>query len=139
MKVEDLLKYMLNFFQNIDKEIEQVSEEQRQKDLEREDLLHYYENNKMDAVKYCKVGKLLKSTQEERRAIKNELERLREIKSFTTKYNNKMIQGDIIQLLKGLETINKRQESPSYTCRTNILDELEDKHEQVQEQENDSR
>lgn len=139
MEVEDLLKYMLNFFQNIDKEIEQVSEEQRQKDLEREDLLHYYENNKMDAVKYCKVGKLLKSTQEERRSIKNELERLREIKSFTTKYNNKMIQRDIIQLLKGLETINKRQESPSYTCRTNILDELEDKHEQVQQQENSCR
>ena len=67
MEVEDLLKYMLSFFQNIDKEIEQVSEDQRQKDLEREDLLHYYENHKMDAVKYCKAGKLLKSTQEERR------------------------------------------------------------------------
>lgn len=139
MEVEDLLKYMLSFFQNIDKEIEQVSEEQRQKDLEREDLLHYYENHKMDAVRYCKAGKLLKSTQEERRSIKNELERLREIKSFTTKYNNKMIQKDIIQLLKGLETINKRQESPNYTCRTNILDRLEDKHEQVQQQENDNR
>ena len=50
------------------------------------------------------------------------------IQVFTRKYNNKMIQGDLIQTLKGLSTINKRQAEPKYICRTNILKGLEDKH-----------
>jgi hypothetical protein len=139
IKVEELLKQMLNFFQNIDKEIEKTGKKLQQKDLEREDLLHYYENHKMDATKYCRIGKLLKQTQQERRTIKNELEKFREIKKFSTKYNNKMIQGDIIQLLKSLTTISKRQAEPIYTYRTNILYELEGRHEQVPQQENSNR
>ena len=38
-----------------------------------------------------------------------------------------MIQGDLIQILEGLSTINKRQAEPKYICRTNILEKLEEK------------
>ena len=139
MEVEDLLKYMLNFFQNIDKEIVKTNEELSKKDMELSDLDHYIEIHSLKSYELAKIGRLRKTLREERREIKNKLERLKEIKSFTAKYNNKMIQGDIIQLLKGLETINKRQEKPNYNYRTNILDRLEDKHEQVQQQENSCR
>ena len=52
------------------------------------------------------------------------------IQVFTRKYNNKMIQGDLIQTLKGLSTINKRQAEPKYICRTNILEKLEKRNQE---------
>ena len=123
--IEDLLKLMLNFFQNIDKQIQQISEEQRQKDLEREDILHYFENHNMNAADYCKYGKLLKQVQIERRKIKFDLERTQCIRdTLTQKYNNKLITGDIIKTIKELKEIDKKQSNPKYKCRTNILEEL---------------
>lgn len=131
LTVEELLKYMINFFQGIDKEIEQISEEQRQKDLEREDVLHYFENHNMNASDYCKYGKLLKKIQRERRQIKFDLERATCIRDMLTKkYNNKLIVGDIMNTMKELKAINRRQANPKYKERTNILEELEAKDEQ---------
>lgn len=125
--IEDLLKLMLDFFQNIDKQIQQISEEQRQKDLEREDILHYFENHNMNAADYCRYGKLLKQVQTERRKIKFDLERTQCIRdTLTQKYNNKLITGDIIKTMKELREIDKKQSNPKYNCRTNILEELED-------------
>lgn len=130
--IEDLLKLMLNFFQDIDKQIQQISEEQRQKDLEREDILHYFENHNMNASDYCKYGKLLKQIQIERRKIKFDLERTKCIRdTLTQKYNNKLITGDIINTIKELKEIDKRQYNPKYKCRTNILDELEGKTDDI--------
>lgn len=137
--IEDLLKLMLNFFQNIDKQIQQISEEQRQKDLEREDILHYFENHNMNAADYCKYGKLLKQVQIERRKIKFDLERTQCIRdTLTQKYNNKLITGDIIKTIKELKEIDKKQSNPKYKCRTNILEELITQDEKIQEQESDS-
>ena len=137
--IEDLLKLMLNFFQNIDKQIQQISEEQRQKDLEREDILHYFENHNMNAADYCKYGKLLRQVQIERRKIKFDLERTQCIRdTLTQKYNNKLITGDIIKTIKELKEIDKKQSNPKYKCRTNILEELITQDEKIQEQESDS-
>ena len=41
MEAEELLKYMLNFFQDIDKQIKEIENELSQKDLEQQDILHY--------------------------------------------------------------------------------------------------
>ena len=41
MEAEELLKYMLNFFQDIDKQIREIENELSQKDLEQQDILHY--------------------------------------------------------------------------------------------------
>lgn len=138
MEVEDLLKYMLNFFQNIDKQIKEIENELSQKDLEQQDILHYIENNTLNAGGYAKAGKLLKEVRADRRNIKDDLEKAYCIRdTLTTKYNNKLITGDIINTLKGLSTIEKRNKK--YVNRTNILERLEDKHEQVQQQENSCR
>lgn len=127
--IEDLLKQMLNFFQNVDKELKKTKEDEKIINQKQEDILHYIEGVSLNAGGYAKVGKLLKSIRQERREIKNTIERLELIQGFTTKCNNRMIQGDIIQLLKGLSTIEKRQNEPKYNCRTNILEELEAKDE----------
>jgi len=137
--VEDLLKLMLNFFQEIDKEIKESYEKLSILDLKQQDILHYIEAITLNASGYSKVGKLLKQVRTERREIKNEIEKLELLQKLTNKYNNKMIQGDIIQTLKGLNTINKRQAEPKYTCKTDILTRLEAKDEQIQKQKSNSR
>lgn len=123
MEIEDLLKCMLNFFQNIDKELNNAREELSTADLKQQDLLHYIENNTLNAGGYSKVGKAIKQVRNERRQIKYEIDRLECVQRFTSKYNNKLIQGDIIQVLKDLSTIDKKQEAPSYKYR--VLKELE--------------
>lgn len=129
MNVEDFLKYMLNFFENIDKQIKSIEDELSKKDLEQQDILHYIENNTLNAGGYAKVGKLLKKVRKERRSIKNDLDRCYCIRdTLTTKYNNKLITGDIVKTLKYLNQINLRQ--CKYENRTEILKELEAKDEQ---------
>lgn len=132
LTIEDLLKQMLNFFQNVDKELRKAKEDERLINQKQQDVLHYIEGVTLNAGGYAKVGKLLKRIRQERRVIKNSIERLELIQNFTVKFNNRMIQGDIIQLMKGLSTIEKRQNEPKYECRTNILEELEAKDEQIQ-------
>ena len=128
MEAEELLKYMLNFFQNTDKQLNNKNEELKEIDIQQQDILHYIEARNLNAGGYAKAGKLLKDVRAKRRKIKNDIEQMELIQIFTRKYNNKMIQGDLIQTLKGLSTINKRQAEPKYICRTNILKGLEDKH-----------
>ncbi len=127
MTVEDILKIMKQFFENIDKELKELSEELMQKEREQQDILHYIENNNLNAGGYSKVCKLLKKVRQERREIKDNIDRINHIKTFTDKYNKKLITGDIIQTLKGLNTIMRKQQNPVYIRRTNIIESLEEK------------
>lgn len=127
MNIEELMRYMLNLFNNTDKELQKEYERLSNKDLELSDLDHYIENNNLKSYEYAKVGKLRKTLREERRQIKNNIELIEIVKKFTDKYNNKLITGDIIQNLKEQERVNKRQNSPTYTYRTNILEKLKTK------------
>ena len=131
MNVEDLMKYMLNLFDNTDKELAAELDKLSQKDMELSDLDHYIENHRLKAGELAKVGKLRKTIREERRQIKYNIDMLEVIKRFTDKYNNKLITGDIIQNLKEQEKLRKRQENPKYTYRTNVLDRLEAKDEDI--------
>lgn len=129
MNVEELMQYMLNLFNNTSKELHNEYEKLSQKDMELSDLDHYIEIHNLNAPKLAKTGKLRKTLREERREIKNNIEMIEVIKKFTDKYNNKLITGDIIQNLKEQGVLKKKQESPRYNYRTNILDRLEAKDE----------
>lgn len=131
MEVEDLLKYMHKFFTSIDQEINDILQELSNVDLEQQDILHYIENNNLNASGYAKVGKLLKEIRLKRRKIKNDLDKLSTIRdNLTRKYNNKFIEKDIIGAIKGIEAVEKRE--GKYNNKTNILDRLEAKDEQIQ-------
>lgn len=132
MTVEELMKYMLNLFNNTSNNLHNEYEKLSQKDMELSDLDHYIEIHKLKAYELAKIGKLRKKLREERREIKDNIEIIETIKKFTDKYNNKLITGDIIQNLKEQETIKKKQENPTYKYRTNILERLEAKDEQIQ-------
>ena len=90
MPIEELLKYMHKFFTSIDKEINDIYQELSNVDLEEQDILHYIENNNLNAGGYAKVGKLLKDVRIRRREIKNDLDKLNSVRdNLTKKYNNK--------------------------------------------------
>lgn len=125
--VEELMKYMLNLFNNTTKDLEKEYEKLSQKDMELSDLDHYIENHTLNAPELARVGRLRKTLREERREIKNNIEMMETIKKFTDKYNNKLIIGDIIQNLKEQNEVKKRHENPSYKYRTDVLERLENK------------
>lgn len=125
MNVEDLMQYMLNLFNNTDKELHEEYEKLSQKDMELSDLDHYIEIHSLKSYELAKIGKLRKTLREERRQIKNNIEMIETIKKFTDKYNNKLITGDIIQNLKEQGTLRKKQENPTYKYRTDIIEKLE--------------
>lgn len=125
MEIEDILKYMLSFFQDIDKRLVELSEKQSEWDIKQDELLHFIESNNLDAIKSCKIIKQLKYVREERRKVKNELNIIFSLKdTFVDKYKNKFIEKDLMQALKNLKNLEQRQNNPKYEYQY-LTEELE--------------
>lgn len=129
LTVEEILVIMKNFFEGIEKEYSELIEELTNKELEQQDLLHELELNNLNAVEITKVAVDLKKVRKERKIIKNDIERIRLIKNFTDKYNNKFIGNEINILLKELKRLKKRQENRKYEPRILKNIEIGEKHE----------
>ena len=115
MSIEDVLKLILNLFQDIDKQLEELQKKQSEWDRKQQEVLHYIENNSLNAIQRCKVVGLLKDIRYERRQIKNEIDIINSVKSsFVDKYKNKFIEKDIILALKNLKDLHIRQANPTY-------------------------
>ena len=114
---EEFLIRMKNFFENIDKLKTDLEQEIRRVELERNDLLHELELGKLNAVELTKVAVVLRDVLKERRGYKDELAKVMTLKGFTDKYNNKLITGDIIQVLKNLRTLEKNNAERTYNPR----------------------
>lgn len=117
LTVEEILIIMKNFFEGIEKEHSELIEELTNKELEQQDLLHELELSNLDAVEITKVAISLKKVRKERRIIKNDIERVKIIKNFTDKYNNRFITNEINMLIKELKKLKKRQENRKYEPR----------------------
>lgn len=117
MTPEEVLISMKNFFENIDKLKTDLEQEIKRVELERDDLLHELELGNLNAVELTKVAVVLRDVMKERRKYKDELARVMTLKGFTDKYNNKLITGDIIQVLKNLKTLENNNEKRHYTPR----------------------
>ena len=129
MPTEEILKYMLVFFQDIDKRLKELSNEQSIADMKQDEILHYIESHKLSASQSCKLVKQLKKVRNERRLIKNEIDIIRSLKdTFVDKYKNKFIEKDIIQALKNLKQLENKQNNPKYTYQF-LTEELEIKDE----------
>lgn len=114
---EEFLIKMKNFFENIDKLKVDLEKEISRVELERNDLLHELELGNLNAVELTKVAVVLRDVLKERRGYKDELAKVMTLKGFTDKYNNKLITGDIIQVLKNLKTLEKNNKERTYTPR----------------------
>lgn len=122
MEIIELMQYMIKLFNDIDNNLSAEREKLSQIDMELSDLDHYIEIHNLKAYEYAKIGRLRKTLREIRRDIKNNIEIIEVIKKFTDKYNNKFITKDIAQNIKEQEKIKEKQQNPSYTYRTNILE-----------------
>lgn len=117
LTAEEILKIMKEFFEGIDIEHSNLLQELSDKEAEQQDLLHELELNNLNAVEITKVAIDLKKVRKERRVIKNDIERVKTIKSFTDKYNNKFIVNEIKTLIKELYKLQKRQNNRQYEPR----------------------
>ena len=130
MSIEEMLKLMLDMFQNTDKRLNELSKQQSEWDIKQDELLHYIEIHNLDAIKSCKIIKQLKYVRDERRKVKDEINIIRSLKdSLLDKYNNKFIEKDLIMTLKNLKVLEDRQLNPQYTYQY-LTEELEIKNEQ---------
>lgn len=117
MNEEEFLIEMKNFFENIDELKVTLEEQIKEREYARNDLLHELELANLNAVEMTKVAKALKEVLKERRTLKDELAKVMTLKGFTDKYNNKLIVGDIIVVLKNLKTLRQNNETRTYTPR----------------------
>lgn len=118
LQVSDILKVVLQLFNDIDKRQEELSKEQSVADTKQDEILHYIEIHNLNAATRCKVISLLKKVREERRQIKNELDVIRSLKdSFIDKYKSKFIEKDIMIALKNLKELEGRKNNPKYTYK----------------------
>ena len=134
MTEEEFLIEMKNFFENVDKLKISLEEQIKETEYARNDLLHELELANLNAVEMTRVAKTLKEVLRERRKYKDELAKVMTLKGFTDKYNNKLIVGDIIVVLKNLKTLKSNNETRAYTPRRiENLKCVEAKDEQIQE------
>lgn len=117
LTTEEILKIMKSFFEGIEEEHSNLLQELTNKEAEQQDLLHELELNNLNAVEITKVAIDLKRVRKERRIIKNDIERVKLIKSFTDKYNNRFITNEIKTLIKDLYKLQRKQENRKYEPR----------------------
>lgn len=131
MEIEDILEYMLKLFQEIDKRLSELRGKQSEWDKKQDELLHYIENHKLDAVKSCKIVRLLQYVRDERRLVKDEIDTINSLKdTFIDKYKSKFIEKDLIIAIKNLNELKQRKDSPKYTYQY-LTEELEVKDENI--------
>lgn len=76
----------------------------------------------MNAFELTKVATRLQKTRKERREIKDKLEFIATIKGFSDKYTNKLITGDLINLLKNIRRLRENWDTRIY--KTRVLEDL---------------
>lgn len=121
-EVEEFAKEMNYFFTYIERTNSDLKNELRIKELEQDDLLHEIELSKLNAFELSKVAVRLRNVRQERRVIKDKLEFISTLKGFADKYNNKLITGDIAQLLKNIRNLKENWEARIY--KTRVLEDL---------------
>lgn len=117
MEINDFLVDMKNFFENADDIKKSLEAHISEVELARNDLLHELELGNLNGAQQLKLTKKLKEVLIERRQYKDELQKVLIIKTFTDKYNNKLIVGDILRLIKSLKTVEYNQTTRKYTPR----------------------
>lgn len=113
----DFFIQMKTFFEGIDNLKKNVEQKIKEIEDERNDLLHELELSNLNAVEISKLSINLKKVLIERRKYKDELAKIMTIKGFTDKYNNKLIVGDLLNLIKNLKTLEQNNKSRIYTPR----------------------
>ena len=134
-EVETFVKEMDYFFTYIERTNSDLKSKLKVKELEQDDLLHEIELSKLNAFELSKVAVRLRNVRQERRVIKDKLEFISTVKVFSDKYNNKLITGDITQLLKNISNLKENWKKRIY--KTRVLEDLKISKMKRKEESND--
>ena len=114
----ELLENIKYFFYNIEEIEKKLNIDLRNKEYERDDLLHEIELSKLNAIEIMAVYKVL----QERRIIKDKIDLVSTIKPYTSKFITKGICAETDTTIKNIETLKRNQENRQYTPR--VLQDL---------------
>ena len=108
---------------NIAKVESVLKAEETKMNNEQQDLLHEIELSELNAAELIKIASRLRKLRKERRKVKDKLEYIRTLRTFTDKYNNNFkTYVDIANIKKQLEILDKEQATRIY--RPRVLDDL---------------
>lgn len=121
--VIQLLDDFKSLIGNIAKVESVLKAEETKMNNEQQDLLHEIELSELNAAELIKIASRLRKLRKERRKVKDKLEYIRTLRTFTDKYNNNFkTYVDITNIKKQLETLEKEQATRIY--RPRVLDDL---------------
>lgn len=118
----ELLENIKYFFYNIEEIEKKLNIDLRNKEYERDDLLHEIELSKLNAIEIMAVYKKLEKVLQERRIIKDKIDLVSTIKPYTSKFITKGICAETDATIKNIETLKRNQDNRQYTPR--ILQDL---------------
>ena len=118
----NLLSNIEYFIKNIDTTEKNLKANLVNIEGQQEDLLHEIEFSKLNAIEIMNIYKQLENVRKERRKIKDKLELINTLKSYTNKFIEKGICGETKDVIKNIETLRSNQENRQYTPR--ILKDL---------------
>lgn len=106
----ELLENIKNFFYNIEEIEKKLNMDLRNKEYERDDLLHEIELSKLNAIEIVAVYKKLEKVLQERRIIKDKIDLVSTIKPYANKFIAKGICAETDAAIKNIETLKRNQE-----------------------------
>lgn len=113
----ELLENIKNFFYNIEEIEKKLNMDLRNKEYERDDLLHEIELSKLNAIEIVNTYKKLEKVLQERRIIKDKIDLINTIKPYASKFITKGICAETDTTIKNIETLKSNQENRQYTPR----------------------
>ena len=113
----ELLENIKNFFYNIEEIEKKLNMDLRNKEYERDDLLHEIELSKLNAIEIVAVYKKLEKVLQERRIIKDKIDLVSTKKPYANKFIAKGICAETDAAIKNIETLKRNQENRQYTPR----------------------
>lgn len=106
--VIDKITYIVKELDELDEYKNSLSEAQSNVDCKLSDLLHYIENNNLNAPQSCKIVKEIKKQREMRRQVKQDIELFRiynlNVNKLTNEGNRKLLLAEINKANKKLQT-----------------------------------
>ena len=97
----ELLENIKYFFYNTEEIEKKLNSDLRNKEYERDDLLHEIELSKLNAIEIMAVYKKLEKVLQERRIIKDKIDLINTIKPYTSKFITKEFREAPISIVQG--------------------------------------
>lgn len=129
----ELLENIKYFFYNIEEIEKKLNIDLRNKEYERDDLLHEIELSKLNAIEIMAVYKKLEKVLQERRIIKDKIDLVSTIKPYTSKFITKGICAETDTTIKNMnfrqiqeiQKINRlKEENECLTCEVVVVKEF---------------